>query len=494
MLVSWIIGLVFSSTVMAADCNSADISLTSQDQVNNFETTYGPCDHVTGDLTIEGADISHLDGLMALIGVAGTLNIKNNPALENINGLSRLESVGGNLFVENNAELNNLDGLDSLATIGQGFYIFRNESLQQIDGLKALISVGYHFYISLNPSLESIDGLAALERVENWLRFWANEELSSINGFNGLREIGIGLDIDDNPALVTINGFTNLESPLSGVLIQRNDSLKSIGGLSRMEWTESLLLSRNSALSDLQGLVSLKKVGHLTVKENPVLQDLNGLSALREAHHLTVTDNENLSDCQGVLKLVDPVDDYEPGPGPGSAGVPDVADRISMQNNARGCNSITEVVGEAPLAVMNAGLNDAWFNIDTNGQGFLVAVLPGINQIFVAWFTYDTERPPEDVQPILGEPGHRWLTAQGEYTENEAELILYVTSGGEFDAVDPIPETESYGELFLEFTSCSAGEITYDIPSVSIQGFVPIQRIAPDNIPLCYLLGRETPE
>jgi len=33
----------------------------------------------------------------------------------------------------------------------------------------------------------------------------------------------------------------------------------------------------------------------------------------------------------------------------------------------------------------------------------------------MAWFTHDTERPDTGVEAILGEPGHRWLTAQGPY-------------------------------------------------------------------------------
>ena len=57
------------------------------------------------------------------------------------------------------------------------------------------------------------------------------------------------------------------------------------------------------------------------------------------------------------------------------------------------------------------GLDDAWFNKTTNGQGLLITVFPDIKQMFLAWFTFNVERPPEDVTAFLGEPGHRWLTA-----------------------------------------------------------------------------------
>ena len=56
---------------------------------------------------------------------------------------------------------------------------------------------------------------------------------------------------------------------------------------------------------------------------------------------------------------------------------------------------------------INAGLNDAWYDPATAGQGFLIAVFPEISQMFVAWFTFDIERPPQDVTAMLGDPGHR---------------------------------------------------------------------------------------
>ena len=140
---------------------------------------------------------------------------------------------------------------------------------------------------------------------------------------------------------------------------------------------------------------------------------------------------------------------------------------------------------------MNAGLNDAWLNPETDGQGFFFIVFPEIKQMFMAWFTYDTERPPDDVTAMLGEPGHRWLTAQGEYEDNVAVLDVYMTAGGIFDSPQPETVTEPDGEIMLEFSTCNAGTVTYDITSIDRQGVVPIERITLDNVPLCYLLGKQ---
>jgi hypothetical protein len=141
---------------------------------------------------------------------------------------------------------------------------------------------------------------------------------------------------------------------------------------------------------------------------------------------------------------------------------------------------------------INPGLNDAWFNLTTSGQGFLITVFPDIKQMFLAWFTFDTERPAEDVTAMLGEPGHRWLTAQGPYDGDTANLTIFVTEGGIFDAAEPVASTDLAGDgtLTIEFADCSGGLVKYQITSLGISGEIPIQRITPDNVPLCEALNK----
>jgi len=134
---------------------------------------------------------------------------------------------------------------------------------------------------------------------------------------------------------------------------------------------------------------------------------------------------------------------------------------------------------------INPGLNDAWFNPDTRGQGFFINVFPANGNIFLGWFTFDTERPPADVTAILGDPGARWLTAFGAYADNRAVLDIELTAGGVFDLPTPVPAQSLYGTIILEFSSCNAGTVTYDIPSLSLSGVIPIQRATLDNVELC---------
>jgi hypothetical protein len=60
-----------------------------------------------------------------------------------------------------------------------------------------------------------------------------------------------------------------------------------------------------------------------------------------------------------------------------------------------------------------------------------------------------------------------------------------------FDASDPAPSLRRDGEVLLEFTTCNAGLLSYDIPSIERSGEVAIERITLDNVPPCYLLGTQ---
>lgn len=142
---------------------------------------------------------------------------------------------------------------------------------------------------------------------------------------------------------------------------------------------------------------------------------------------------------------------------------------------------------------INPGLNDAWYNPITAGQGFFIVVLPDIQQVFLAWFTYDVERPPGDVPSLLGDAGHRWLTAQGPYTGDTAELTVYLTSGGVFDQAAPAPATDPAGDgsITLEFAGCGEGLLSYQITSLGLSGEIPIERIVGDNETLCAELAAQ---
>lgn len=146
-------------------------------------------------------------------------------------------------------------------------------------------------------------------------------------------------------------------------------------------------------------------------------------------------------------------------------------------------------VTESAAFKINAGMNDAWYDPATDGQGFFVVVFPDLNKLFLSWFTYDVERPPPEVTAVLGEPGHRWLTAIGDISGDTAVLDVDVASGGVFDSGEPAPTHQPDGTITIQFSDCAHGEVLYDITSAGVSGSIPIQRIVNDNVILCEALS-----
>lgn len=135
---------------------------------------------------------------------------------------------------------------------------------------------------------------------------------------------------------------------------------------------------------------------------------------------------------------------------------------------------------------INAGLSDAWFDPATVGQGFFIIVWPDSGIVFLSWFTYDTERPPQDVTAILGDPGHRWLTAQGTFSGDTADLDIFLTAGGVFDSALPAPDPPvEDGTMTVTWDGCNSALLTYEITSLGLAGQISLERIVTDRVPLC---------
>ena len=127
---------------------------------------------------------------------------------------------------------------------------------------------------------------------------------------------------------------------------------------------------------------------------------------------------------------------------------------------------------------INQGIAGAWFDSAKAGQGFLIDINPDTQFIFIAWFTY------EQASAKIGAPEQRWLTAQGNFSGGAASIPLFVTSGGLFD--DPqATTTEEVGSLSVNFSSCTDGEIEYDLPNDGLQGQISITRVISGTEGLC---------
>lgn len=146
------------------------------------------------------------------------------------------------------------------------------------------------------------------------------------------------------------------------------------------------------------------------------------------------------------------------------------------------------LLGPSEEFFITEGVNGAWANFETLGQGQLMEVFPDSNQLFSAWFTWDTTQPdPGDVAEV-GDPNHRWLTAQGGFEGDTATLDMFLSSGGLFD--DPAQVgNDMVGTMSIQFTSCNEALVTYSMGALS--GAHTMNRIGPDNLVSCNALRNQ---
>lgn len=166
-------------------------------------------------------------------------------------------------------------------------------------------------------------------------------------------------------------------------------------------------------------------------------------------------------------------------------GIIGINDADNGNNTKVDTTAITVVADSSDDFKINEGLNDAWYNPATPGQGFFITVFPDIQMMFLAWFTFDTVGPAAGVTAKLGEPGHRWLTAFGPYSGDSATLDVELTQGGTFNSAVPAVTQGADGTIEVDFSDCNDGLIHFDITSADVSGTVPIERIALDNVPFC---------
>ena len=139
---------------------------------------------------------------------------------------------------------------------------------------------------------------------------------------------------------------------------------------------------------------------------------------------------------------------------------------------------------------INAGLNDAWVSPDAPFQGMFITVFPDLGIFFLAWFTFDSEIPDGGVDATFGAKDQRWITAAGSYEGSRAELTAELTSGGIFNALDPLASQQgNYGTIVLNFSDCNAATVEYNFPGPGQSGIMQISRVLEENASICEALA-----
>ena len=142
---------------------------------------------------------------------------------------------------------------------------------------------------------------------------------------------------------------------------------------------------------------------------------------------------------------------------------------------------VTVVAAEAPSGMaINIGHSGSWYNPVTNGQGFLVDVVPGTDPplVAMAWFTFDTSAGGVETQ--------RWYTGVGSFEDGEdsVQLTMYRSTGGVIDQADPAVTTVPAGTATMHFEDCVSGSFSYELalPGGTLANSIPIERVTPPHL------------
>lgn len=354
----FVLALIIQIVGYSQPCLPEGITFSTQEEIDNFQINYPNCTEIEGQVTIDGSDITNLEGLGVLTTIGGDLRIWSFlGSLTSLTGLENLTSIGGYLEISDNTQLTSLTGLDGLTSIGGSLYIgywefdAGNPSLTSIEALSNLTSIGGILEIANNPSLTSLVGLDNID-ADSITELYIYNNLSlpscdiqsvcdylaspngSINIYNNasgcnypvevMNDCGITFsclpfgnyyfisqsDIDDfqtnYPGCIQLKG---------NVRISGGNSITNLNGLSAIDSIEgSLYILGNYILTYLSGLDGLTCIGEdLVVGQygeqywNHSLTSLTGLESLNSIGGSLVIDRDpslvSVSGLEGLTSI-----------------------------------------------------------------------------------------------------------------------------------------------------------------------------------------------
>ena len=150
------IATLFNISANAA-CPMGNLTLSTQAQVDAFPVNYPGCSNLSVNLTIQGADITNLDGLSGLVTIDGILLIQYSHALVDITGLMNITTITRELQFEECHALTSLDGLQNLTSLGK-LELQGMDALTDISQLSGLTTITDDLHINDCDALTNLNG------------------------------------------------------------------------------------------------------------------------------------------------------------------------------------------------------------------------------------------------------------------------------------------------------------------------------------------------
>ncbi|UAB76117.1 T9SS type A sorting domain-containing protein [Mesoflavibacter sp. SCSIO 43206] len=289
---------LFFVGVIYAQCPTGNVTLASQNEVDNFLVNYPTCTTITGNLLINtNSDISDLSPLANINFVTGTFSISGSnygtSNLTTLNGLN-IQEVNS-LIINRNQALTEIDALTSLTILNDGgLLIYENPVLANLNGLSNLVPMG-------NGNSGEIVG-----------NFWVSDNplISSLSVFEDITKVGFEVQINKMPSLLNLSGLHNITESGS-LIISENSGITDLSGLEGFtKVTTQVVIFRNDNITSLTGLDNLSDVeGSFRIEDNNQLQDLTGLGGLTTVitnfninapQFFDISNNDNLTSLNGL--------------------------------------------------------------------------------------------------------------------------------------------------------------------------------------------------
>ncbi len=249
-----ILTTILCTVIMSATFGQCppNVSLGSQEDVNEFVVLYPNCSELQGNLSVGSPS-------------------DNAPYINDLSPLNQITSVAGHLFIVDSDSLWNLTGLENITSVGEILRIRGNDNLMNLTGLNGLVSVGFRVEIDDNDALPNMTGLENFTSAGGSLNITNNDALSNLYGIENLNSIQ-DLNIRNNDNLVDLSTLNTLTS-LGGhsLYIRDNMILGSLVGLHNiMSIADSMEISGNPNLSvcDVESICN-----HIAAGNNPTIEN-----------------------------------------------------------------------------------------------------------------------------------------------------------------------------------------------------------------------------
>ncbi|MCB0629574.1 MAG: T9SS type A sorting domain-containing protein, partial [Lewinella sp.] len=181
--------LMGSVTLNSGPCILDDITITSQEEIDNFDDDHPGCVEVNGVMTIGPGFLTTSNAISSLAGLAQLLSIEHlvivgNEDLTDLQGLHNLTQIGI-LEFHNNASLNDLTALMNISQL-QGLNVNNNAALQNLAGLNNVTVIQQGLIISDNQALTSLSALSSVSSIPGFITITNNDALTSLNGLQNV--------------------------------------------------------------------------------------------------------------------------------------------------------------------------------------------------------------------------------------------------------------------------------------------------------------------